>query len=146
MSWISSDVMWFDLMWCDLFRCPGFDQMWCVLDLKTFQGKSSQTSFRRQSYSISFKKKICVNNLTGKVLNLFMVKFQNSLLNYLFADVEVPPDSRGKKLPIMYKVPIYPPTVRPYKMQKRLRLMRGPETIHTELLHKQYGVMLRKIY
>lgn len=26
-------------------------------------------------------------------------------------------------------------------MQKRLRLMRGPETVHNTLLHKQYGIM-----
>lgn len=56
--------------------------------------------------------------------------------------MEVPPDSKGKKLPIQFKVPIYPPGIRPYKMQKKLRLMRGPEDIHTELLHKQFGVVV----
>lgn len=30
---------------------------------------------------------------------------------------------------------------RPPKMQKRLKLMRGPELVHNTLLHKQYGVI-----
>ncbi|XP_014211762.1 39S ribosomal protein L16, mitochondrial [Copidosoma floridanum] len=56
-------------------------------------------------------------------------------------DVEVPPDSRGKKLPIMPKTPVFLAPMRPFKMQKKLRLMRGPELVHNELLHKQYGVI-----
>ncbi|KAI4481325.1 hypothetical protein M0804_009445 [Polistes exclamans] len=53
-------------------------------------------------------------------------------------DVEFPERS---KLRIMEKVPQYPPSLRPFKMQKKLRLMRGPELIHNTLLHKQYGIM-----
>lgn len=41
----------------------------------------------------------------------------------------------------MQKVPQYPNGVRPPKMQKRLRLMRGPEPVHNFLIHKQYGVI-----
>lgn len=45
------------------------------------------------------------------------------------------------KLKIMEKVPQYPANMRPPKMQKRLILMRGPETVHNALLHKQYGIV-----
>ncbi|XP_015121597.1 39S ribosomal protein L16, mitochondrial [Diachasma alloeum] len=55
-----------------------------------------------------------------------------------FKDVELP--EKGRLRP-MEKVPQYPPTLRPFKMQKRLRYMRGPEPVHTELLHKQYGIV-----
>lgn len=41
----------------------------------------------------------------------------------------------------MDKVPQYPSGIRPPRMQKRLRLMRGPEPVHNFLLHKQYGIM-----
>lgn len=40
----------------------------------------------------------------------------------------------------MDKVPQMPANLRPPKMQKRLKLMRGPELIHNFLLHKQYGI------
>lgn len=45
------------------------------------------------------------------------------------------------KLRIVEKVPQYPPNLRPPKMQKRLKLMRGPETVHNTLIHKQYGII-----
>ncbi|XP_026472975.1 LOW QUALITY PROTEIN: 39S ribosomal protein L16, mitochondrial-like [Ctenocephalides felis] len=45
------------------------------------------------------------------------------------------------KLKFLEKVPQYAPGLRPPKMQKRLRLMRGPELIHNTLIHKQYGIM-----
>ncbi|XP_063704673.1 large ribosomal subunit protein uL16m [Culicoides brevitarsis] len=45
------------------------------------------------------------------------------------------------KLPFLPKVPQYPPNLRPPKMQKRLRYMRGPEPIHNTFLHKQYGIV-----
>lgn len=41
----------------------------------------------------------------------------------------------------MDKVPQYPPMIRPPKMQKKLRLMRGPEELHNFLIHRQYGIM-----
>lgn len=45
------------------------------------------------------------------------------------------------RLKVVEKVPQYPPNMKPPKMQKRLRLMRGPELIHNTLLHKQYGII-----
>lgn len=42
----------------------------------------------------------------------------------------------------MEKVPQYPAGLRPPKMQKRLRYMRGPEVVHNFLLYKQYGIMV----
>ncbi|OAD60989.1 39S ribosomal protein L16, mitochondrial [Eufriesea mexicana] len=39
------------------------------------------------------------------------------------------------------KVPQMPNNVAPYKTQKRLRLMRGPELFHNTLLHKQFGII-----
>lgn len=56
----------------------------------------------------------------------------------MFADVEF---SDRPKLKIVEKVPQYPANMRPPKMQKRLILMRGPETVHNALLHKQYGIV-----
>ena len=44
----------------------------------------------------------------------------------------------------MPRVPIPPPQVGPYRMQKKLRLMRGPEEYHNTLLHKQYGIVVRE--
>ena len=55
-----------------------------------------------------------------------------------FKDVEYP---ARVKLRVVQKQPQYPSNIRPYKMQKKLRLMRGPELYHNTLLHKQYGVI-----
>ncbi|XP_063974768.1 large ribosomal subunit protein uL16m isoform X2 [Diachasmimorpha longicaudata] len=55
-----------------------------------------------------------------------------------FKNVEMP--ERGRLRP-MEKVPQYPANIRPFKMQKRLRYMRGPENVHNQLLHKQYGIV-----
>lgn len=64
------------------------------------------------------------------------------LSHYLyFVDVEYP---ERKRLRVVLKVPQYPPSMRPFKMQKRLRLMRGPESYHNTLLHKQYGIIVRE--
>ncbi|KAL5274908.1 MRPL16 family protein [Megaselia abdita] len=41
----------------------------------------------------------------------------------------------------MEKVPQLPPNIRPPKMQKRLRLMRGPELVHNNLLHGQFAII-----
>lgn len=41
----------------------------------------------------------------------------------------------------MERQPALPPNVKAPKMQKRLRLMRGPELVHNTLLHKQYGIV-----
>jgi len=45
------------------------------------------------------------------------------------------------KLRFIDKVPTLPPSIKPPKMQKRLRYMRGPEDVHNFLLHKQYGIV-----
>ncbi len=42
----------------------------------------------------------------------------------------------------MEKVPTYPAGLRPPKMQKNLRFMRGPEEIHTDFVYKQYGIIV----
>ncbi|KAK0175255.1 hypothetical protein PV327_009018 [Microctonus hyperodae] len=47
------------------------------------------------------------------------------------------------KLNIQPKVPQYPASMRPFKMQKKIRLMRGPEQVHTEFIHKQYGIVAK---
>ncbi|XP_075156055.1 mitochondrial ribosomal protein L16 isoform X2 [Haematobia irritans] len=45
------------------------------------------------------------------------------------------------KLRVMERMPQYPPNLRPPKMQKKLKFMRGPELTHNSLLHKQYGII-----
>ena len=57
----------------------------------------------------------------------------------MVADIEFP---ERAKLRVMEKVPQYPPSMRPFKMQKRLRYMRGPEDLHTDFIHKQYGIIV----
>ncbi|XP_028040957.1 39S ribosomal protein L16, mitochondrial [Bombyx mandarina] len=51
--------------------------------------------------------------------------------------IEIP---ERQRLRVYDKVPQYPPNLKPPKMQKRLRYMRGPEEVHTTLQLKQYGV------
>ncbi|XP_017766647.1 PREDICTED: 39S ribosomal protein L16, mitochondrial isoform X2 [Eufriesea mexicana] len=53
-------------------------------------------------------------------------------------DIEYPSRTRLK---VVMKVPQMPNNVAPYKTQKRLRLMRGPELFHNTLLHKQFGII-----
>ncbi|XP_028172631.1 39S ribosomal protein L16, mitochondrial [Ostrinia furnacalis] len=52
--------------------------------------------------------------------------------------IEIP---ERQRLKVYEKVPVYPPNLKPPKMQKRLRYMRGPEPLHTTLQLKQYGVI-----
>lgn len=42
----------------------------------------------------------------------------------------------------MDKVPTYAANLKPPKMAKRLTLMRGPEPIHNQLIHQQYGIVV----
>lgn len=42
---------------------------------------------------------------------------------------------------VLDKAPNYANHIRPPKMQKRLKLMRGPEVVHTKLQHRQYGII-----
>lgn len=53
------------------------------------------------------------------------------------------PDPDKRKLRFVDKIPILPSTIKPPKMQKKLRFMRGPEDVHNFLMHKQYGIMVR---
>ncbi|XP_077256886.1 large ribosomal subunit protein uL16m-like [Temnothorax americanus] len=55
-----------------------------------------------------------------------------------FGDIEYPERARLK---VMEKVPQFPPGMRPPKMQKRLRYMRGPEPTHNFLMYRQYGII-----
>ncbi|XP_017492926.1 PREDICTED: 39S ribosomal protein L16, mitochondrial isoform X3 [Rhagoletis zephyria] len=45
------------------------------------------------------------------------------------------------KLRVMERAPQYPPNLRPPKMQKKLKNMRGPEMVHNEFVHKQCGII-----
>lgn len=56
-----------------------------------------------------------------------------------FTDIEIP---EKQKLPIMPRVPTYPPQIKPPKMVKNLKFMMGPEEIHNKLIHKQYGIIV----
>ncbi|XP_057657458.1 39S ribosomal protein L16, mitochondrial [Diorhabda carinulata] len=56
----------------------------------------------------------------------------------VFDHIEIP---EKPKLKFIDKVPQLPPAIKPPKMQKKLRFMRGPEEVHNFLLHKQYGIM-----
>ncbi|XP_063360043.1 large ribosomal subunit protein uL16m [Cydia amplana] len=55
-----------------------------------------------------------------------------------YDDIEIPERQRLRPLD---KVPTYPANLKPPKMQKRLRYMRGPELLHNTLQLKQYGVI-----
>ncbi|KAL7288979.1 hypothetical protein TKK_0016937 [Trichogramma kaykai] len=79
-----------------------------------------------------------INNMYGYCIPVAGLKYFRPPVKY---DVEAPPDTRGHKLPILPKVPTYPPQLKPFKMQRKLKLMRGPELVLNKLLHKQYGVI-----
>ncbi|XP_037093520.1 39S ribosomal protein L16, mitochondrial-like [Pollicipes pollicipes] len=55
-----------------------------------------------------------------------------------YSDMKIP---ERPKLWMLPKVPQFPPGMRIPKSQKRLIDMRGPETVHNQLLHKQYGII-----
>ncbi|KAM3963384.1 mitochondrial ribosomal protein L16 [Aphomia sociella] len=55
-----------------------------------------------------------------------------------YDDIEIP---ERQRLRVYEKVPMYPSNLKPPKMQKRLRYMRGPELLHNSLQLKQYGVI-----
>ncbi|XP_076646860.1 large ribosomal subunit protein uL16m-like [Halictus rubicundus] len=58
----------------------------------------------------------------------------------VFNEIEIP---ERKRLRVIAKNPQYPPGIRIFTMQKKLRLMRGPELYHNTLLYKQYGIVAR---
>nr|CAI5839791.1 unnamed protein product [Callosobruchus analis] len=73
---------------------------------------------------------------TTKILQVCGFKHFGPPENY--DDVEFPDRPRLK---VVDRQPQLPPSIKPPKMQKKLRLMRGEEQIHNYLLHKQYGIM-----
>lgn len=58
----------------------------------------------------------------------------------LVSDIQMP---ERPKLHYIDRVPNYSNSqIRPPKMHKMLDLMRGPETVHNKLIHKQYGIQV----
>nr|CAD7596135.1 unnamed protein product [Timema genevievae] len=45
------------------------------------------------------------------------------------------------KLKVMERTPQFPGNIKPPKMVKNLKFMRGPEPLHNSLLHRQYGII-----
>ncbi|CAH0692453.1 unnamed protein product [Chilo suppressalis] len=70
------------------------------------------------------------------VTNIAGIKYFPPPKNY--DHIEIP---ERQRLRVYEKVPQYPPNLKPPKMQKRLRYMRGPEKLHNTLQLKQYGVV-----
>lgn len=63
--------------------------------------------------------------------------------NYLIStDIEFPEE---RKLKAVEKVP-RPLNFKHEKMSKKLIYMRGPEEVHTFLLHKQFGIKVRSCF
>ena len=54
-------------------------------------------------------------------------------------DVQFP---EHRKLPLLDQVPNYGAHIKPYKMQKRLYDMQGPELVHNKLMYNQYGIIV----
>lgn len=73
---------------------------------------------------------------------LYVVRRSNRtnflLFNFNLLDIE---KYERPKLRVLEKVPQHAANTKVPKMQKRLRLMRGPELVHNTLLHKQYGIV-----
>ncbi|KAF6206745.1 hypothetical protein GE061_017981, partial [Apolygus lucorum] len=55
-----------------------------------------------------------------------------------YDDVEIPVKAKPK---FVEKVPQNLQNIKMPKMTKNLRFMRGPEEVHNELIHKQYGII-----
>lgn len=79
-----------------------------------------------------------------KVLFQSLLYFNDSIKSkmIIFLGIEMP---ENPKPSYFDRVPIFPPGVRPPKMQKRLKYMRGREPVHNTLIHKQYGIVVRTI-
>ena len=61
--------------------------------------------------------------------------------NPIFPDVQFPLWER-RKLPLLMRAPQQNNTQKPRKMPKRLIDMRGPELVHNQLIHKQFGIQV----
>nr|CAG4650475.1 EOG090X0DE4 [Sida crystallina] len=55
-----------------------------------------------------------------------------------FDHIEIP---EKPKLPFLEKVPQFAGNIKPPKMSKKIELMRGPELIHNQFIHQQYGII-----
>lgn len=73
------------------------------------------------------------------VLNFINVKIFEITMSLNKVGIQLP---EKPKLTYMDKVPTYASNLKPPKMAKRLTLMRGPELIHNEFIHKQYGIVV----
>lgn len=61
-------------------------------------------------------------------------------MHVFIADIQMP---ERPKLHYVDRVPNYSNSqIKPPKMFKMLGLMRGPETVHNKLIHKQYGIQV----
>lgn len=70
-----------------------------------------------------------------------ILKFRIQRESLIFLDVVFPPGTE-RKLPAVPKIPIFYEGELPQKTGRRLIEMRGPELIHTELIHKQYALQV----
>lgn len=98
-----------------------------------------ETHFRCKMASKIFSA-LCENS-NGKcyvplVTHLTGIKYFPPPTNY--DHIQIP--EKGKPR-FIEKVPQMPTNIRPPKMIKNLRFMRGPEVIHNKLIHKQYGIV-----
>lgn len=101
--------------------------VWSLKDVKERIGFCYIIQWLRSSQSFVF-------------INAFYMCFKN--VWFLFSiclDVEFPERS---KLRFMDKVPQMPGNIRPPKMTKSLKFMRGPEEVHNFLLHQQFGIVV----
>ncbi|XP_015376633.1 PREDICTED: 39S ribosomal protein L16, mitochondrial [Diuraphis noxia] len=82
------------------------------------------------------------NQLSGCAALLPQVNSVRGIKNFkppiLYEHIQMP---ERPKLHYIDRVPNYSNSqIRPPKMHKMLDLMRGPETVHNKLIHKQYGI------
>ncbi|XP_078052891.1 large ribosomal subunit protein uL16m-like [Augochlora pura] len=73
-------------------------------------------------------------------LNQIVVGMKSYAQPVSFEGIEIP---ERRRLKTINKVPQYPPGIGVFKMQKKLKLMRGPELQHNSLLYEQYGIVAR---
>ncbi|KDR21926.1 39S ribosomal protein L16, mitochondrial [Zootermopsis nevadensis] len=89
-----------------------------------------------QYYRVDVFRKLLCNNATPNIIQVAGVNYFAPPPKY--DHVEFPERS---KLRYMDKVPLIHGNMRPPKMTKSLKFMRGPETVHNFLLHQQFGII-----
>jgi large subunit ribosomal protein L16 len=83
----------------------------------------------------------------GKAKTLLYVTSPNLVPSAGLKELKPPPQydfveyPERRKLRFVEKVPQYATGLRPPKYQKNLYFMRGPELVHNQLIHKQYGIV-----